>query len=162
SGTVNLTMPLASWLGVSDAPGNVAGFGPLDADDSRAIAEALAARADTKWCLTLTDAHGRPVAHRCARAGPPPSQPRPKQATGPPGAQATGSRGVPLGSPRDRPPGNSHDRPAGGAHERTADDPEDRPADSPRDGPGMRAPSEPEACVPDRTWLFSLTLLAGG
>src|SRR5215472_6677602 len=86
SGTVNLTMPLASWLGMSDAPGNVAGFGPLDADDSRAIADALAARADTKWCLTLTGAHGRPVAHGCARAGPPPSQRRPDQPTGPPGA----------------------------------------------------------------------------
>ena len=139
SGTVNLTMPLASWLGMSDAPGNVAGFGPLDADDSRAIADALAARADTKWCLTLTDAHGRPVAHGCARAGPPPRKHRRKQPTGPPpSAQETGS----------------HDRPADG--------PEDRPADSPRDGPRTRAPSEPEARVPDKTWTFRLTLLAGG
>jgi hypothetical protein len=32
---VNLTMPLATWLGLSDAPGHVTGFGPLDADDSR-------------------------------------------------------------------------------------------------------------------------------
>ena len=45
AGSVNLTMPLASWLGLSDAPGNVAGFGALDADDSRAIADALSARA---------------------------------------------------------------------------------------------------------------------
>jgi hypothetical protein len=70
SGTVNLTMPMASWLGLSDAPGNVTGFGPLDADDSRAIANALSARAGTRWCLTLTDSHGRPVAHGCARDGP--------------------------------------------------------------------------------------------
>jgi len=186
SGTVNLTMPLASWLGTSDAPGNVAGFGPLDADDSRAIADALAARADTRWCLTLTDTHGRPVAHGCARAGPPPSQHRPKQPAGPPGAQETGSPGVPSGSPRDRPPGNSHSKTAGGAHERPAggvherptdgapdrpaggsrdgpaDGPEDGPADSPRDGPRTRAPSEPGARVPSRTWTFRLTLLAGG
>ena len=79
SGTVNLTMPLASWLGLSDAPGDVSGFGALDADDSRAIADVLSARADTRWCLTLTDSQGRPVAHGCARAGPPPSQRRVKR-----------------------------------------------------------------------------------
>src|SRR6185437_7028139 len=33
SGTVNLTVPLATWLGSSDAPGVAAGFGPLGADD---------------------------------------------------------------------------------------------------------------------------------
>lgn len=121
-GTVNLTMPLASWLGLSDAPGNVAGFGPLDAGDSRAIANALSARADTRWCLTLTDSHGRPVAHGCARAGPPPSRHRLKQPTGPPGAQDSGSRDGPTSSPRDRPP----------------------------------------APAPERTWIFRLTLLAGG
>jgi len=152
SGSVNLTMPLASWLGLSDAPGNVAGFGPLDADDSRAIADALSARAGTRWCLTLTDSHGRPVAHGCARAGPPRSQRRPEQPTGPPGAQETGSHGVQAGSPRDRPPGSPHDRPAGG--------PNDRPADRPHDGPRTRAPTEPEAQVPNRAWIFSLTLLA--
>jgi hypothetical protein len=176
SGTVNLTMPLASWLGLSDAPGNVAGFGPLDADDSRAIADALSARADTRWCLTLTDSHGRPVAHGCARAGPPPSQHRPKRPTGPPGAPETGSRGVPTGSPRDRPPGGPHDRPPddhhdraahashdrGGSHRAPADGPNDRSAGSPRDGPRTHAPGEPETRVPDKTWAFRLTLLAGG
>jgi hypothetical protein len=83
SGTVNLTMPLASWLGLSDAPGNVAGFGPLDADDSRAIASALSERADTRWCLTLTDSYGRPVAHGCARAGPNTYTPREPKARAP-------------------------------------------------------------------------------
>jgi hypothetical protein len=94
-------MPLASWLGLSDAPGNVAGFGPLDADDSRAIANALSARADTRWCLTLTDSHGRPLAHGCARAGPPPSQRRVKQPPGAPGAQETSSE------PEARTPGKT-------------------------------------------------------
>ena len=98
TGTVNLTMPLASWLGLSDAPGNVAGFGPLDADDSRAIADALSARTGTRWCLTLTDAHGRPVAHGCARAGPSQSQPAGSPRDGPstgapsePGTRAPGT-----------------------------------------------------------------------
>jgi hypothetical protein len=69
-GTVNLTMPVATWLGQSDAPGHVGGYGPLDAGDSRDLARALAARAGNPWCLTFTDARGRPVAHGCARAGP--------------------------------------------------------------------------------------------
>jgi len=70
SGTVNLTMPLATWLGLSDAPGYASGHGPLDASDSHDLARALAARAGNRWCLTFTDARGRPVAHGCARAGP--------------------------------------------------------------------------------------------
>jgi hypothetical protein len=102
TGTVNLTMPLASWLGLSDAPGNVAGYGPLDADDSRAIADVLSARSGTRWCLTLTDSHGRPVAHGCARAGPP-------------SAQGTGSRAGPAGSPGDRPADSPRDGPRTGA-----------------------------------------------
>jgi HNH endonuclease len=70
SGTVNLTMPMATWLGLSDAPGNASGYGPLDASDSRDLAHALAVRAGNRWCLTFTDARGRPVAHGCARDGP--------------------------------------------------------------------------------------------
>ena len=158
-------MPLASWLGLSDAPGNVAGYGPLDADDSRAIADVLSARSGTRWCLTLTDSHGRPVAHGCARAGPP-------------GAQGAGSRGGPTGSPGDRPADSPRDGPGGSPGDRPADSPRDgpegsrgdgpagspgdRPADSPRDGPRTGAPSEPEARAPDKTWTFSLTFLTGG
>jgi hypothetical protein len=41
-GTVNLTMPLATWLGWTQSPGQVPGFGTLDADDSRALAALLA------------------------------------------------------------------------------------------------------------------------
>jgi len=70
TGTVNLTMPLATWLGLSDAPGNASGYGPLDASDSRDLARAFASRSGNRWCLTFTDACGRPVAHGCARAGP--------------------------------------------------------------------------------------------
>jgi uncharacterized protein DUF222 len=66
TGSVNLTMPLATWLGLSEAPGSAAGYGPLDASDARLLGTALAERADTKWCITLTDAEGRPVAHGCA------------------------------------------------------------------------------------------------
>ncbi len=143
-GTVNLTLPLASWLGLSDAPGNVAGFGALDAVDSRAIADALSARADTKWCLTLTDSQGRPVAHGCARAGPPPSQLRVEWPTGPPGAQKSSARDGSAGGTGDRPSDGPHDRPAAGFHDRLAGSPHDGPAHSPRDGPRTGAPGKPD------------------
>ena len=69
-GSVNLTMPLATWLGLSEAPGHAAGYGPLDADDSRDLATLLARHPDSRWCVTLTGEGGRAVAHGCARAGP--------------------------------------------------------------------------------------------
>jgi len=68
-GTVNLTMPLSAWLGWTEAPGDVPGYGPIDAEDSRTLASQLA-RPGNKWCVTLTDPAGHPVAHACARHGP--------------------------------------------------------------------------------------------
>jgi len=66
AGSVNLTMPLASWLGASEEPGEVAGFGAVAAADSRALAERLAGERAARWCLTLTGQDGRAVAHGCA------------------------------------------------------------------------------------------------
>ena len=70
-GTVNLTMPLAAWLGWTQSPGDVPGYGPVDADDSRTLADLLAQDPRSQWCVTLTDPAGHPVAHACARHGPP-------------------------------------------------------------------------------------------
>jgi hypothetical protein len=70
-GSVHLTMPLSTWLGWSESPGEAAGYGPLDADDSRGLAARLAANPASRWCITITDPAGRPVAHGCARTGPP-------------------------------------------------------------------------------------------
>ena len=70
TGSVNLTMPLITWLGTAEAPGDAAGFGPIPADDARALAELIASQPGTRWCLTLTDRAGRPIGHGCARAGP--------------------------------------------------------------------------------------------
>jgi hypothetical protein len=67
-GTINLTMPLSAWLGFGDAPGEVAGYGPADAGTCRDLASR--AGPGTRWCLTLTGADGRAVAHACA-SGPP-------------------------------------------------------------------------------------------
>jgi HPt (histidine-containing phosphotransfer) domain-containing protein len=74
-GTVNLTMPLSAWLGWTESPGDVPGFGPIDAEDSRTLADLLAHRPANQWCVTLTDSDGHPVAHACARHGPPGSRP---------------------------------------------------------------------------------------
>ncbi len=69
AGMVNLTMPLSTWLGLLEMPGEVTGFGPLTADDSRHLATAMAEHPQTRWCVTLTGGDGRPVAHGCARPG---------------------------------------------------------------------------------------------
>jgi hypothetical protein len=68
-GTITLTMPLSAWLGLDEGPGEVAGYGPADAGTCRD----LAARTGpgTRWCMTLTGADGRAVAHACAPAGSP-------------------------------------------------------------------------------------------
>ena len=70
-GSINLTVPLATWLGGSGEPGHAAGYGPLDAADSRDLADAMSAGPAARWCITFTAADGRPVAHGCARSGPP-------------------------------------------------------------------------------------------
>jgi uncharacterized protein DUF222 len=75
-GVIHLTLPLATWLGWSQAPGEAAGYGPLDADDSRTVAAMLAAHPATTWCVTLTGPTGRPVAHGCAGTRPGPAPPR--------------------------------------------------------------------------------------
>ena len=101
-GAVNLTMPLATWLGLSDAPGHAAGYGPLDAGDSRDLAARLARQHGSRWCITLTGEGGRPVAHGCARTGPAPSG-----RSRPPPRHSPGSGGPPrpaatcLGWPAD-------------------------------------------------------------
>jgi hypothetical protein len=69
TGTVNLTMPLSTWLGGGSA-GEVAGFGPVDAATGRDLTAMLAASRGSRWCLTVTDADGRAVGHACARSGP--------------------------------------------------------------------------------------------
>ena len=75
-GSVNLTMPAAAWLGQSQAPGHADGYDTIDAATSRDLADTLAAATGpVRWCLTLTDPHGRAIAHGCARAGPGPPGP---------------------------------------------------------------------------------------
>jgi len=99
-GVIHLTLPLATWLGWSQAPGEATGYGPLDADDSRTVAVMLAGHPATTWCVTLTGPAGRPVAHGCAGTRPGPSPPR----AGPGPAPRAGPGPAPI-SPRPRLPG---------------------------------------------------------
>jgi Domain of unknown function (DUF222) len=92
AGRINVTMPLGTWLGLSQSPGEVPGFGVLDADDCRSLGKAMATHPRTRWCLTITDENGHPIAHGCAsrRRGPPPAG-DPVPPTGR-GARPTGDR----------------------------------------------------------------------
>jgi hypothetical protein len=72
---VHLIMPATSWLGLSERPGEITGTGaagPADAPTCRQLADTIARNPAARWCITLTDPAGRPVAHGCARAGPGP------------------------------------------------------------------------------------------
>jgi len=71
-GTVNLTLPLSTWIGASLSPGDITGLGPATAETSQQLADWIAENPGSRWCLTLTDARGRAVGHGCARRPPPP------------------------------------------------------------------------------------------
>jgi hypothetical protein len=107
TGSVNLTLPMSTWLGWSQSPGDVPGFGPLDAADSRDLAGALAGHPATRWCLTLLGPDGRPVAHGCAGGKrPPPTGHDPAGRPGPPAsgppAPAPPVSGPPASGPDQR------------------------------------------------------------
>jgi hypothetical protein len=74
AGSIHLTMPMSAFLGGSE-PGEVAGYGPVDAATSRELAGLLAADPATRWCLTLTGPDGRAAGHACDRRGPAPGEP---------------------------------------------------------------------------------------
>jgi len=72
---INLTATIATWLGLTDAPGEISGTGaagPADAATCRQLTDLLARNPKTRWCITLTDNTGHAIAHGCARAGPGP------------------------------------------------------------------------------------------
>src|SRR5215469_11944090 len=91
TGSINLTMPIGTWLGLTDSAGEVAGHGPADAATCRALADQMNPH---RWCLTFTDPAGQPVAHACTRHGPaPPPSKNAANAGGPaPPGQTCGGR----------------------------------------------------------------------
>ena len=87
-----LTLPLATLLGLSEAPGEAAGYGPLDPDTGRALARAAVGHPGAGWHLIITDPHGRAVGYGHApRARPARDRPAyPPRATRAPGHPAEG------------------------------------------------------------------------
>jgi hypothetical protein len=67
TGTVNLTVPLATLLGITDAPGELGAFGPVTAHTAREIAAAAVDAQTIRWCVTVTGDDGIPIGHGCAR-----------------------------------------------------------------------------------------------
>ena len=81
---VTITVPIGTSLGQSEVPGEVVGFGLVDAETSRDLLAAAARHPDTRWCLTALNPDGTAAAHGCA-AG----RHRWPPGSGPPDAQAT-------------------------------------------------------------------------
>ena len=71
-GTVHLTVPLATLLGLSAEPGHAAGYGPLTAKVARHMATTASDPA-TRWCLTITGANDEPLHHGHLTYRPPPA-----------------------------------------------------------------------------------------
>jgi hypothetical protein len=93
AGRINLTIPLATLLGLADRPGEIPGLGPIDPALTRDLARGAAANPRTSYCVTVTDEQGHAIGHGCAR-------PEPK------------NRARAAGRPGHDPP-TGHDSPAG-------------------------------------------------
>ncbi|HTX28959.1 MAG TPA: DUF222 domain-containing protein, partial [Streptosporangiaceae bacterium] len=72
---VNITVPLATVLGQSGTPADVAGYGLVDAGDARDLLAAAARHPQTRWCVTAVYPDGTAAAHGCARGRHPPPGP---------------------------------------------------------------------------------------
>ena len=85
---VNITIPATALGGDTGPPGEVAGFGLVDHQDTRDLVAAAARSPDSRWCVTALNPDGTAAAHGCARG---PRQWPPKQSPGggpgPPGTR---------------------------------------------------------------------------
>ncbi len=111
-GSINLTVPLVTALGLADRPGQAGTLGPVDPWLARDLVRSAAGNPKTTWCLTVTDEHGHAVGHGCARPEPRRRPPRRARGGGPgppgghdppsPGGEDDlhGRHGLP-GDPRD-------------------------------------------------------------
>ena len=99
---VTITIPLTTYQGRSDTPGEADGFGLVDGDDARDLVAAAARDPRTRWCVTALNPDGTAAAHGCLPGRHPPTGAGPPR-TGPPRA------GPPrAGPPRAGPPGRHH------------------------------------------------------
>ena len=96
---INLTIPLTTLLGLTGHPGEAAAFGPIDAALARVMAAHAADNPATTWCITVTDEHGHPTAHGCAK----PTRHGKRQRPTTPRRAATRDRTSPPGKPPRQP-----------------------------------------------------------
>jgi hypothetical protein len=104
-GCTNLTVTLATLLGLADRPGEVSGLGPVDPALARDLAYAAALNPRTSYCVTVTDEHGHAIGHGCARPEPK-NRKRPAQRDRPAPSGGPVARGDhdPPGGPTSHPP----------------------------------------------------------
>ena len=69
---VTITVPAETAQGLSEAPGEVGGFGLLDAPDIRDLLAAAARHPRTRWCVTVLNPDGTAAAHGCLPGRHPP------------------------------------------------------------------------------------------
>ena len=65
TGTVNLTVPLTTLLGLTESPGELGGFGPITAFTARDLAGRTLNAPLVRWCCTVTGKDGEPIGHGC-------------------------------------------------------------------------------------------------
>jgi len=128
---LNLIIPIGTLLGWSTAPAQAGGFGLLDPDETRALAQAASRHPRTRWSLTIIDPSGQAIAHGRARGqhpwNPPPPQtppattapPKTPPATTPPATAPPGP--PPPAPPPGTPPPPSADGPTPEQHARLRD-----------------------------------------
>jgi hypothetical protein len=87
---INLLVPAGSLLGWGTAPAQAAGWGLLDADETRTLVEAASQHPRTRWCFTLTGPDGTAIAHACAAGQHPWKPPDPQTLRRPSGIPAPG------------------------------------------------------------------------
>ena len=112
---INVTVPLAAILGLCDTPGEVAAFGPVDADVTRDLIRAAGLHPATRWCVTVVSPDGQAIGHGCAHGRHQPPAFSPDSGTDPPstGGNPPGGGGSPP-STGGSPPGGGSSPPDGG------------------------------------------------
>jgi hypothetical protein len=98
---INLLVPAGTLLGWSTAPGEAAGWGLLDTEETGALVKAASWHPRTRWCVTVIAPDGTAVAHGCATGqhpwlgnAPPAagSAPHARSSPGPPPKEAPDAR----------------------------------------------------------------------
>ena len=104
TGCINLTVTLATLLGLAGRPGDVSGLGPVDPALARDLARAAALNPRTTYCVTVTDEQGHAIGHGCARPGPKNrSRPAQRDKPAPSGGPVPGGDRDPPGGPASHP-----------------------------------------------------------